>query len=110
MADFGHPEISISQRIPHKEEPTDRISPLPQPSCGGRYWVPTLKDWANRRGFRIRWLDAASIEVLVSRRQLLEFLQSVYGAGTESRITQIRRQVIDDLTDDETYVLVAEEF
>jgi hypothetical protein len=77
---------------------------------GRAYWLPIVKDWATERGLEIDWVDSAWIKVPVSRAQLEQFLEEVFGANPESPAANLAAHANKHFRDDKTYVIVAEEF
>ena len=70
---------------------------------------PVLKDWATELGLEIDWVDSAWIRVCVTRAQLEQFLEEVFGTAPESSAA-LQVHVSKHFPDDKTYVIVAEEF
>jgi hypothetical protein len=83
---------------------------LPSLPGGGHYWLPLLREWAEREGLEIEWIDPLWIRVSVSRVQMLGFLREVYGSGEYSAVADLQRRVEEHLVDGRTYTIQAEEF
>jgi hypothetical protein len=86
-----------------------RLQTLPRPLGSNPYWLPIVNDWATERGPEMDWVDSAWIKVRVSRAQLQQFLQEVFGAAPESPVAKLHAHVSKHFRDDKTYIIVAEE-
>jgi hypothetical protein len=68
-----------------------RLYVLPRPLGVSHYWLPIVKDWATERGLEIEWVDSAWIKVAVSRAQLQQFLEEVFGTGMKLDRVHVER-------------------
>jgi hypothetical protein len=55
-------------------------------------------------------VDSAWIKVPVSRAQLQQYLEEVFGTAPELLVARLQAHVGKHFRDDKTYVIVAEEF
>jgi hypothetical protein len=83
---------------------------LPRRPGATHYWIPAVQDWAAARGLPIRHIDPLWIEVSVSRAQLLEFIDVVYGTNPDESVARLRAHIAAHGRDDKTYLIVADEF
>jgi hypothetical protein len=87
-----------------------RLHVLPRPSGMRHYWLPLVQDWATERGLEIHWVDSSRIKVRVSRVQLQQFLEEVFGTTPESPVAKLQEHVSKHFRDDKTYVIAGCEF
>ena len=72
----------------------------------GHYWVPILLDWAKKRNMQIDYVDNCWIRVPANYAQVREYIDEI-SADTEE---QDVAAVLNGLSEDGQYVIVAEEY
>jgi hypothetical protein len=87
----------------------DRLYLLPSPPPrAGEYWINVVKEWAVAHGLPIESFGPLEISVPVSRAQLLQFLDDVF--GPEAATMPLCRHVREHLRDDRQYLVTSDEF
>lgn len=95
------PDFALARRLAGLEPGRYRLGPPPQP-----YWINWVKDWAAARGLRLEVVGFLDIRVRVTRAQMLDFMQFVYGEAIGNRAAFIPALMKDGCS----YWLYADEF
>jgi hypothetical protein len=74
------------------------------------FWLPFVERWATERDLQIDCVDSAWIRVPVSRAQVQQFLEEVFGTAPESPVAGLLAKVINHFRNDKTYVIAVVEF
>jgi hypothetical protein len=89
------------------------------PASANDYWINIVHRWASSHALAIEQTDPLEIQVAVSRGQLLQFIDDVFWRKEEARdredrdvekVERLRELAFQFLRDDETYLIVADEF
>lgn len=109
-----------------EKEWSGRLDLLP-PALASDLWINIVRRWAARHTLAVEQVDSPlEIQVVVSRAQLLQFLDEVFWRREESqdredretlkhlkrveRVERLRGHALQFLRDDKTYLIVADEF
>jgi hypothetical protein len=87
-----------------------RLDLLPRLPAAQHYWIPVLQEWAAARGLPVDYVDPLWIRVPVTRAQLMDFLDTIYGKLGDDSLARLRTYFAGRSRDDKTYLLVADEF
>jgi hypothetical protein len=102
-----------------------RLDMLP-PALADDYWINIVRRWAAGHALVVEQSDPLEIQVVVSRAQLLQFLDEVFWRKGEARdreereilkhlrrvekVERLRGHALQFLRDDKTYLILADEF
>jgi hypothetical protein len=83
--------------------PNCLIDKFPPPN--DRYGPYDLQTWAQKAGLHIEYIDNCWLRVETTAGQLRQFLEELYAKAPDNIAHAVR-----DISENETYVIVAEEF
>jgi DNA-binding transcriptional regulator YdaS (Cro superfamily) len=103
----------------------ERLDLLP-PALANNYWINIVRGWAASHALAVEQSAPLGIQIVVSREQLLQFLDEVFWRKEEARdreqretlkylrrvekVERLRGHALQVLRDDKTYLIVADEF
>jgi hypothetical protein len=110
--DDGDFKALIAGQIGSDAHRVNRIELLPSPPGMCHLWPPIVKEWASEENLSIDYIDPICLQVPVSREQLLQFLDHIFGREPllPPNLQKLRAHIRQHLRDDRTYLIVADEF